>query len=184
MKIHSHIESRPAGIISAFLVRVHFENEKVSYQAGFEDTRLQRKTRFQYPVPLIISEEDEEALRGSLIDYHSGDGFFFVYPDIQLEAHDTPDPKIKKILVNRNVISAENYLKHFAVAKEDFFLAPGFFPHLLHKIFAVEKIESVYLEGNIIQLEFSESPSLELEEKAALLILDYFENNGRPVKLQ
>lgn len=184
LKIQEHIESRPAGVMSGFTVRVKFKNEKISYQAGFGDYGAHRITKYHYPVPLLISGEDEEILKGCSIDYHNEEKAFFVYPDIRIEVTDTPNPRIKKYYINRNVSSPGNEGTPYAITKD----MPGKdgsnVPLLLRKIFATDKVESVYLFRNIIQIEFKDESTLDFEERVAEAILDYFENNGRPVKLQ
>lgn len=44
-----------------------------------------RKTLFEYPVPLIISEKDELFLQGAYIDYHKEEAAYFYYPNVHLE---------------------------------------------------------------------------------------------------
>lgn len=178
-KIKAHIENRPASIKSAFKIEVLYLEDRVNYRVGYDDSEAVRKTNRKYPVPVIISERDEKYLQGSYIDYHEEDKSFFVYPDIQLIAENTPDKNIIRFFVNRNVISPSSKLKSFAIDSKSMHLVGNL--NLFNKLFATGKITSIYCEDNRISVEKNkgENPD-QFEKLIADIILDYFEKCGYP----
>ena len=118
-KILSHLEKRPTNIKSAFKVSIQYQAEKILCQVGFDDYKMIRKTLFDYPVPLIIAEQDELFLRGSYIDYHEEDEAYFYYPNIHLEVSDRSN-SIFIFYIDRYIISKDSPIQFYAIDKENF----------------------------------------------------------------
>ncbi len=175
-KIKNHLENRPANVKSAFKVSVVYQKEKIQCQVGFDDYKLIRKTLFEYPVPLIIAEQDELFLRGAYIDYHEEEAAYFYYPNVHLEVLDRSGGFIFLFYIDRYVISADSPIQTFALAKENF---ENSMPYLLKLLFETKMVESVYLEKNSISAErVKEIDKDHFEKEIAETILSYFEKCG------
>jgi hypothetical protein len=178
-KIMNHLENRPANVKSAFKVSVIFQKEKVLCQVGFDDYKLIRKTLFEYPVPLIIAEQDELFLRGSYIDYHAEEEAYFYYPNVHLEVSDRENESIFVFHLDRFVISPDSPIKSYALGKENFETS---LPYLINLLFETKLVESIFLENNFISVEkIKEGDKNNFEEKMADIILSYFEKCGYPL---
>lgn len=178
-KIKNHLENRPANIKSAFKVSVNFQKEKILCQVGFDDYKHIRKTLFEYPVPLIIAEQDELFLRGSYIDYHAEEEAYFYYPNVHLEVSDRSNESIFVFHLDRFVISPDSPIKSYALAKENFEKP---LPYLINLLFETELVESIFLENNFISVEkIKGCDKNNFEEKIADIILTYFEKCGYPL---
>ncbi len=178
-KIKTHLENRPANVKSAFKVSVIFQKEKILCQVGFDDYKLIRKTLFEYPVPLIMTEQDELFLRGSYIDYHLEDEAYFYYPNVHLEVSDRSNESIFVFHLDRFVISPDSPIKSYALGKENFETS---LPYLINLIFETELVESIFLENNFISVEkIKGGDKYNFEEKMADIILSYFEKCGYPL---
>jgi len=177
-KILSHLEKRPTNIKSAFKVSIQYQAEKILCQVGFDDYKMIRKTLFDYPVPLIIAEQDELFLRGSYIDYHEEDEAYFYYPNIHLEVINRSS-SILLFYVDRYIIAKDSPIQFFAIEKNNF---PNSLPILLKEIINTGLIESMYIEKNFISIErIKEIDNTLLEERITDIILSYFEKCGYPL---
>ena len=150
-KILSHLEKRPTNIKSAFKVSIQYQAEKILCQVGFDDYKMIRKTLFDYPVPLIIAEQDELFLRGSYIDYHEEDEAYFYYPNIHLEVSDRSN-SIFIFYIDRYIISKDSPIQFYAIDKENF---NNSLPLLLKAIGDTDSVQSLYIEKNFISIEKS-----------------------------
>lgn len=179
-KIKEHLDSRPAGIKSAFKINLLYQKEKIICQVGFDDYKLIRKTLFEYPVPIIISEEDELFLRGSYIDYHLEEGVYYHYPNINIEVTSRSKNSILVFYLDRNVISVNSEIKNIALDKTTFSQTQ---PILIRNIFQTGFVESIFIEGNLISVEKNSSNenAIEIEERLTDIILTYFETCGYPL---
>lgn len=177
-KILSHLEKRPTNIKSAFKVSIQYQAEKILCQVGFDDYKMIRKTLFDYPVPLIIAEQDELFLRGSYIDYHEEDEAYFYYPNIHLEVSDRSN-SIFIFYINRYIISKDSPIQFYAIDKENF---NNSLPLLLKEIGDTDSVQSLYIEKNFISIEKSkEVDNTFFEEQMTDIILSYFEKCGYPL---
>lgn len=177
-KILSHLENRPANIKSAFKISIQYQTEKILCQVGFDDYKMIRKTLFEYPVPLIIAEQDELFLRGSYIDYHEEDEAYFYYPNIHLEVINRSS-SILIFYVDRYIVSKDSPTQFLALDKEH---AENSLPFLLKEIFKTEMVISLYIENNLISIEKKkDADPILLEEQITDIILSYFEKCGYPL---
>lgn len=177
-KILSHLEKRPTNIKSAFKVSIQYQAEKILCQVGFDDYKMIRKTLFDYPVPLIIAEQDELFLRGSYIDYHEEDEAYFYYPNIHLEVSDRSN-SIFIFYIDRYIISKDSPIQFYAIDKENF---NNSLPLLLKEIGDTDSVQSLYIEKNFISIEKSkEVDNTFFEEQMTDIILSYFEKCGYPL---
>ncbi|MBP9887061.1 MAG: NifU N-terminal domain-containing protein [Leptospiraceae bacterium] len=177
-KILSHLEKRPTNIKSAFKVSIQYQAEKILCQVGFDDYKMIRKTLFDYPVPLIIAEQDELFLRGSYIDYHEEDEAYFYYPNIHLEVSDRSN-SIFIFYIDRYIISKDSPIQFYAIDKENF---NNSLPLLLKAIGDTDSVQSLYIEKNFISIEKSkEVDNTFFEEQMTDIILSYFEKCGYPL---
>ena len=137
-----------------------------------------RKTLFDYPVPLIIAEQDELFLRGSYIDYHEEDEAYFYYPNIHLEVSDRSN-SIFIFYIDRYIISKDSPIQFYAIDKENF---NNSLPLLLKAIGDTDSVQSLYIEKNFISIEKSkEVDNTFFEEQMTDIILSYFEKCGYPL---
>ncbi|EMY69401.1 hypothetical protein [Leptospira vanthielii] len=99
----------------------------------------------------------------SLGELRFDSGNFYFYPNIDLEWEKTPRPEIHKVISNYTFTKEPIYLE----AKDFLRLRP-----VLSRCFQREGVLSIYLEGNICQLEI---PNLtkEKEEKISEDLLTY-----------
>ena len=178
-KIQSHLENRPANIKSAFKVVVVYQKEKILCQVGFDDYKFIRKTLYNYPIPLIISEQDELFLRGSYIDFHSEEEAYFHYPNVHMEVSTRSNDSIFVFSLDRYVVFPDSPVKTYAFSKEQF---DSSLPHLIQLLFKTEKVESIYIENNLISVErIKEIDKEKFEEEIADIILSYYEKCGYPL---
>jgi hypothetical protein len=176
-KIQSQLNSRPSGIRSTFKIQLQYEPDRFYVQVGFDEFKPGQSTLFHYPFPLFISNADEKLLRGSLLDYLEEEKSFFLYPEIEIEAEDTPKTDIIKFFINRLIISESSPEKEFAISHKDFDSSKH--PFFLNALFSTGLVESIYLKSNWVQIELSrEKIGRDSEQKIADVLLDYFEKCG------
>ncbi|MBK8397012.1 MAG: NifU N-terminal domain-containing protein [Leptospiraceae bacterium] len=174
--IKSHLENRPATVKSAFKVSLVYQKEKVLCQVGFDDYKMIRKTLFEYPVPLIISEKDELFLQGAYIDYHKEEAAYFYYPNVHLEVLDRSNESIFVFYLDRNVIAPDSPISNYSLDQKSF---TNNSPLLIRTIFQSNLVESIYLEKNFISIEkITNIDKISFEEKMSEIILSYFETCG------
>ena len=177
-KIKNHLENRPANVKSAFKVVAVYQKEKILCQVGFDDYKSIRKTLNDYPIPLIISEQDELFLRGSYIDFHSEEEAYFHYPNVHLEVSTRSNDSIFVFQLDRYVVFPDSPVKTYAT-KEQF---DSSLPNLIQLLFKTEKVESIYLDNNFISVErIKEVDKYKFEEEIADIILSYYEKCGYPL---
>ena len=177
-KILSHLEKRPTNIKSAFKVSIQYQAEKILCQVGFDDYKMIRKTLFEYPVPLIISEKDELFLQGAYIDYLKEEATYFYYPNVHLEVLDRSN-SIFIFYIDRYIISKDSPIQFYAIDKENF---NNSLPLLLKAIGDTDSVQSLYIEKNFISIEKSkEVDNTFFEEQMTDIILSYFEKCGYPL---
>lgn len=178
-KIKNHLENRPANVKSAFKVVVVYQKEKILCQVGFDDYKFIRKTLNDYPIPLIISEQDELFLRGSYIDFHSKEEAYFHYPNVHMEVSTRSNESIYVFHLDRYVVFPDSPIKTYTLSKEQF---DSTLPNLIQLLFKTEKVESIYLENNFISVEIiKEIDKDKFEEEIADIILSYYEKCGYPL---
>lgn len=178
-KNKNHLENRPANVKSAFKVVVVYQKEKILCQVGFDDYKSIRKTLNDYPIPLIISEQDELFLRGSYIDFHSEEEAYFHYPNVHLEVSTRSNDSIFVFQLDRYVVFPDSPVKTYALTKEQF---DSSLPNLIQLLFKTEKVESIYLDNNFISVErIKEVDKYKFEEEIADIILSYYEKCGYPL---
>lgn len=175
-KINSHLEKRPAHAKSAFKVLIVYQKETILCQVGYDDFKLIQKTKFEYPIPLLISEQDELFLRGSFIDYHEEDDSFFYYPNVNLEVFRRKSNSIFVFSIDRYIISEDSPIQKYAIDKVNLTKSE---PYFINQIFNSELVESLFLEKNIISIEKIKGvDEMLFEEKMSDIILTYFEKCG------
>ena len=158
---------------------VVYQKEKILCQVGFDDYKFIRKTLYDYPIPLIISEQDELFLRGSYIDFHSEEEAYFHYPNVHLEVSTRSNDSIFVFSLDRYVVFPDSPVKTYALSKEQF---DSSLPNLIQLLFKTEKVESIYLENNFISVErIKEMDKEKFEEEIADIILSYYEKCGYPL---
>lgn len=178
-KIKNHLENRPANVKSAFKVVVVYQKEKILCQVGFDDYKFIRKTLNDYPIPLIISEQDELFLRGSYIDFHSKEEAYFHYPNVHMEVSTRSNESIYVFHLDRYVVFPDSPIKTYTLSKEQF---DSTLPNLIQLLFKTEKVESIYLDNNFISVErIKEVDKYKFEEEIADIILSYYEKCGYPL---
>jgi Fe-S cluster assembly iron-binding protein IscA len=178
-QIKSHLEKRPANVQTAFKVSVVYQKEKIICQVGFDDFKMIRKTSFDYPIPIIISEKDELFLKGSYIDYHKEEEAYFYYPNVHLEVSDRSKGSIFVFYIDRYVISRDSPMQEYSIGKENF---TNSLPYLIKQLFETKMVESLYFQKNIISIEkVKELDKTIFEEKMADILLSYFEKCGYPL---
>lgn len=181
-KINQHLSTRPTDIHSAFQVKVLYKPEKYIVQVGFNEY-VQHKNIFKYPVELMVSGKDELFLRGFEIDYHEDEAAFFVYPNIEVEAIDTPRRNIVKFIINRHIISPNSPTSELVIEKNGYTKRKDL--HLLNTIFSKDFVESIFAKENWIQVEFSPRVSLrESETKIGEALVEYFESCSYPLIIE
>ncbi|MBP7283677.1 MAG: NifU N-terminal domain-containing protein [Leptospiraceae bacterium] len=179
LQIKSHLENRPANVKSAFKVNVVYKREKSLCQVGFDDYKMIRKTLFEYPVPLIISEKDELFLRGAYIDYHKEEAAYFYYPNIHLEVMDRSNESIFVFYLDRYVVASDSANPYFFIDRKN---VSDSTPYLIEKIFNSNQVESLYIEKNFLSMEKRiEVDKKYFEERMSDIILSYFETCGYPI---
>lgn len=178
-KIKKHLEGRPANVKSAFKVSVVYKKENIQCQVGFDDYKFIRKTTFDYPIPLIINEQDELFLRGSYIDYHEEEGAYFYYPNVHLEVIERKNESIFVFYLDRHVVSLDSPIHSLGIHKTN---NTENLPFLIKQLFSTEIVESIYFEKNFISIEKKAGIDKNIfEQKIVEIILSYFEKCGYPL---
>jgi hypothetical protein len=178
-KILKHLEGRPANVKSAFKVSVVYQKESIQCQVGFDDYKFIRKTTYDYPIPLIINEQDELFLRGSYIDYHEEEEAYFYYPNVHLEVIERKSESIFVFYLDRQVVSLDSPVQSFGIHKTN---STETLPFLLKQLFSTEIVESIFAENNFISIEIEDGIDKNIfEEKIVEIILSYFEKCGYPL---
>jgi hypothetical protein len=181
IKIKDQIGSRPQGIRTGFKVQVEYKPDRAFTKVGF-DEYFSISTIFQYPIPITISEKDEIFLRGHLIDFFEEENAFFIYPNIEISAEDTPRKNIVRFHINRYIIHPESPEKQYVFGKG---MKTENAPPLIKSISSAKGFLSLYAACNKIQIEFlPQEICLKNEEKMASILLDHFERKGYPLYVQ
>jgi predicted transcriptional regulator with HTH domain len=178
-KIKEQIASRPENIKSCFQVNVLYKPEKYVVQVGFDEFKEQRNL-FYYPVPLKINGKDELFLRGFEIEFFEEENSFFVYPQIEVEAIDTPRKNIVKFLINRYIISPNSTVTEFLMDRNNYSRRRDLY--FLNLIFDFDFVESIFIKSNWIQVEFRDVvETRQYEKQIGDALVSYFESCSYPL---
>ncbi|TGL99414.1 hypothetical protein [Leptospira jelokensis] len=126
---------------------------------------------------VLVGFQDKTPLDNGLVRYETKEietqlgkgefkfqeGKFYFYPNVDIEWHPTPKKNIHKIVSN------------YDFSNDSFYLEPKDYGNLqseLSKCFQEESVESVFLNGNICQLEITDLDS-EKELRISEALLDY-----------
>ena len=179
-KILEHLQSQSSkNIISSFQIKVIYKKQKYIVQVGF-DKLVEQKTLFKYPIPLLISAKDELFLRGFKLDFHEGEKAFFVYPNVEVEATDTPRKNIIRFFTNKYLISPNSTNPELILERNGYTNFEDIY--FLNTIFRHDFVESIFVKENWIQVEFSNSTNLrQAEQQIGTALVEYLELCSYPL---
>ncbi|MCX7998602.1 MAG: hypothetical protein N3A69_06555 [Leptospiraceae bacterium] len=174
-KITEYLKNHPQSI---FHIKVDYKENKYVVNVGFDKKEL-FNPQFNYPVPINLFPKDELFLRGCLLEFQSQENAFFVLPEIEVEAVDTPKKTIKKFFVNRFIISPNSELQEIILERN---LSSEFSPYFVKKIFSFVFVVSFFAKENWIQIEFDKEENISSKEKEiGEFLAEYFETCGYPL---
>lgn len=178
-KINEHLQTHNLHGKSSFRIRVEYKETKYIVQVGFDKSE-NLIPQFTYPVPVSISPKDELFLRGFTIEFNSKENSFFVSPDIQVEAYDTPKTTIKKFFTNRFLVSPNSELQEVILEKQS---SSGLkMPYFVREIFKFPFVISFFTKENWIQVEFDTPENIyKKEQEFGEFLAGYLETCGYPL---
>lgn len=148
-------------------------------QVGFDKVEPENHIDLQNGIPINFRNQSKEILEGCAVDLDEK-GNFLVYPRIDLEAKNSPNPQILIFVSNKKILSDDSELSYGAWEKSEKVLKP----FLIESLFKIKAIESIYIEQYRIQIELNKKQSWsKYEEKVSEVILQYLEGLPKPLKI-
>lgn len=178
-KINEHLRIHDLYGKTSFRVRVEYKETKYIVHVGFDKTE-QFAPQFAYPVPVSISPKDELFLRGFTIEFNTKENAFFVFPEIQVEAYDTPKLHIKKFFTNRFLVSPNSDLQEIILERQATDDSTN--PYFVREIFDFPFVLSFFMKENWIQVEFDNAEGIsKKEQEVGEFLAGYLESCGYPL---
>src|SRR5262245_11752839 len=145
-------------------------NIGVGYETPPKET--DRRRRKEFDVPLRISDEDWERLRGYTIDFR--DGRFVTTTNITVHVGETPNPESRKFMVSRPLI---------AEGSATFRRPPNEDAHILaNYLLELEGVQSLFIIANFCTVTRMPGASWpELEAEVGRRLQAYFAHGGAPL---
>ena len=145
-------------------------NVGVGYELPAEG--MDRRRREDLGVPLRISDEDWERLRGYTIDYR--DGRFVTSTNVTVHVAETPNPESRKFMVSRPLI-----LEGSATFRRP---SDEHAPVLVNYLLEIEAVQSLFFINNFCTVMRASGASWpELETEVGRRLQAYFAHGGAPI---
>ena len=145
-------------------------NVGVGYELPAEGT--DRRQRNELGVPLRISDEDWERLRGYTIDFK--DGRFVTSTNVTVHVAETPNPESRKFMVSRPLI-----LEGSATFRRP---SDEHAPVLVNYLLEIESVQSLFIIQNFCTVTRVSGASWpELEAEVGRRLQAYFAHGGAPL---
>lgn len=145
-------------------------NVGVGYELPGEET--DRRQRNELGVPLWISDEDWERLRGYTIDFR--DGRFVTSTNVSVHVAETPNPESRKFMVSRPLI-----LDGSATFRRP---SDEQAPVLVNYLLEIEAVQSLFIIQNFCTVTRASGASWpDLETEVGRRLQAYFAHGGAPI---
>jgi Fe-S cluster biogenesis protein NfuA len=145
-------------------------NVGVGYETPGEETG--RRPRAEFDVPLRISDQDFERLRGYTIDFR--EGRFVTTTNIVVQVAETPNPESRKFMVSRPVMVEGSATFHRPSDENA--------PILVNYLLELDGVHSLFFIGNFCSVTRTEGASWpELEAEVGRRLQAYFAHGGSPL---
>ncbi|MCC5813183.1 MAG: NifU N-terminal domain-containing protein [Leptospira sp.] len=155
------------------------QNGKGRILVGFDKPAYNANIVSIRGINTVFVGKSKEILINAGVDWDDR-GNVLIYPRIDLETQETPNPSIMAFNTNKILLSKESEIKYGAWERGEKVKMPMFIVNL----FKYKFIQSVYLTENIIQIELKKSTHWkDHEEKIADIIIDYLETLPEPILL-
>jgi Fe-S cluster biogenesis protein NfuA len=159
---------------SVFFVATQPSRLGFNVAVGFEhpDAESGRRILPGLPVPVRISEEDWDRLRGYTIDYR--EGRFVTLTDVSVRVSETPNPHSRKFLLNRTLLVEGGASFHRPPREDD--------PPLVQFLFELPGIRSLFfMESFCSVTREAETTWDELESEVGKRLQAYIAHGGGPL---
>ncbi len=137
-EIRHRLETMEEGAETAFLVLTQPSRLGFNVGVGFEPRSSDRPLRSEFPVPVQVTDDDYERLRGYTIDVR--DGRFVTFANVSVQVAQTPNPDSRKFIVNRPLVTGGSATFHAPAGEDD--------PLLVRYLFEVPEIRSLFFIQN------------------------------------
>jgi Fe-S cluster biogenesis protein NfuA len=145
-------------------------NVGVGYETPIEGT--DRLPRAEFDVPLRISDQDFERLRGYTIDFR--EGRFVTTTNIAVHVAETPNPESRKFMVSRPVMEEGSATYHRPSDENA--------PILVNYLLELEGVQSLFFIENFCSVtRTADADWPELEAEVGRRLQAYFAHGGSPI---
>jgi Fe-S cluster assembly iron-binding protein IscA len=167
-----------------FHIHVRTKKDKIEYLIGFENVEIKTEAIYDYGIPIYLNREDEEFLRGSILDYEKENNQFLIYPDIKVSVENSPNPKILLFYLNRNLIEDSSESPEIGMNRSTFTSIENSNILLFKKLFFIKEIESFVIKPFSISIEYNTPNKVDqsIEELTIDALLSYL--TDYPYKLK
>ncbi len=170
------IRRRLAGIEGegehAFFVITQESRLGFNVGVGFEPQASDRPLRPEYPVPVQVTDEDMDRLRGYTIDVR--EGRFVTFTDTAVHVSGTPNPESRKFVVTRALLTEGSATYSAPAGDHD--------PILVRFLMELEGVKSIFLIRNFCTVTRAPDADWdELQVEVGKRLQAYFAHGGAPI---